>query len=116
MRTASMGRRLKEAREYRGLSQQDLADKAGLTASYISKLENDKQRPEQRTLKALADELLIDLAWLESGAEAPQIREALKAEVLTKEEYTVIKAYRAIQSPTAKELVQQMLQHATTLK
>lgn len=116
MRTASMGRRLKEAREYRGLSQQELADKSGLTASYISKIENDKQRPENRTLKALADELLVDLLWLEKGTESPQVREALKAEVLTKDEYQVIKTYRSIKDENARILVLQMLQGASQLK
>lgn len=47
----------KQWRKYRGLTQEVLADRIGLTASSISQLESGKQGFTDSTLEALADAL-----------------------------------------------------------
>jgi transcriptional regulator with XRE-family HTH domain len=51
------GRRLKEVREARGLSQQQLADQAGLHLMTVSKLERGVQEPAWPLVLALASAL-----------------------------------------------------------
>jgi transcriptional regulator with XRE-family HTH domain len=52
-----MKNRIKELREAAGMSQQQLADKAGLTAPSISRLERDTREMSRTTRKALAKAL-----------------------------------------------------------
>jgi transcriptional regulator with XRE-family HTH domain len=52
-----IGSTVKKSRIEKGLTLQQLADKTGLTAAYLSKLENEKVSPSINTLKVLADEL-----------------------------------------------------------
>ncbi|MDL2259713.1 XRE family transcriptional regulator [Deltaproteobacteria bacterium OttesenSCG-928-K17] len=52
-----IGSVIRKLRAEKGLTLQQLADKADLTAAYISKLENEKVSPSIHTLKRLADEL-----------------------------------------------------------
>jgi transcriptional regulator with XRE-family HTH domain len=52
------GRRLRRLREAAGLTQEELAERAGLTPNAISALERgERRRPYPQTLKALADAL-----------------------------------------------------------
>lgn len=53
--------KLKIWREYRGLTQQQLADQAGLKKGYISQLETGRRTGTTRTLKKIADVLGADL-------------------------------------------------------
>lgn len=54
----------KEWRKYRGLSQEELADQVGVTASTISQLETYKQGFTDTTLAALASALACEPADL----------------------------------------------------
>ncbi len=58
-------------REYRGLTQQALADAAGVCKSYISQLEAGTKTGALKTLSALAAVLRVDVddlaVWEESG-------------------------------------------------
>lgn len=49
----SLGKRIKNARARRGLSQQQLADQLGVTAQAISQFENDKSTPNYERLEVL---------------------------------------------------------------
>lgn len=51
---------LKEWRTYRGCTQQDLADRVGVTKSYISELERGLKRYNQDILEAVAKALRCD--------------------------------------------------------
>ena len=73
--TSSFGRAIKEARRQRGISQKDLAQRAGIDFTYLSKIENDKlaqdQFPKEDTIKKLAqalkadeEELLLLTRWI----------------------------------------------------
>jgi transcriptional regulator with XRE-family HTH domain len=50
-----LGRRIRELRHAKGLSARDLAARSGLTATYISRLENAKLSPTVATLGRLVD-------------------------------------------------------------
>jgi len=54
------GKVIKQARLFRGLSQQSLACKLGVRASHIGYLEQGRRRPSLSLLNALADELGVD--------------------------------------------------------
>ena len=52
---------LKEAREARGLSLQDLCDRTGITRASLSLLENGKGNPTMSTLKRVAEAIGVEL-------------------------------------------------------
>lgn len=51
-------------REHRGLTQDELARRVGLSKSFLSEIENGKKTGSVRTLRALADALGIELTRL----------------------------------------------------
>lgn len=59
--------RVRKAREYAGLTQSELAEKAGLARSGLARIEQGKGRPRRATIIALAFATGIDLNWLEHG-------------------------------------------------
>lgn len=72
--------RLREVRERKLMTQTELADRAGLTLSTISRLENDLQRPRISTARVLAEALGVQpedlIVW---GAEEAEEREAAQS-------------------------------------
>lgn len=77
--TKQAGRRLRDARKAAGLTQQELADKAGLARMTVVRIENGHQEGANlATLRTLADALgvrLMDLADLEESPVAPILSE-----------------------------------------
>ncbi|WP_299564731.1 cupin domain-containing protein [uncultured Sulfitobacter sp.] len=57
-----IGQRLREIRIERGLSQRELANRAGLTNGTISLIETDKTSPSVASLKSLLDAIPISMA------------------------------------------------------
>ena len=57
--TAAFGKRLRKLRESRGWSQNQLADKAGITQAMLSQLESSAKQPGWETVQALADAMEI---------------------------------------------------------
>ena len=55
---------LKQWRKHRGLTQEQLAERAGLSAPYISQLESGRRQYTQELLELLATELRCELADL----------------------------------------------------
>jgi transcriptional regulator with XRE-family HTH domain len=55
---------LRKCREVRGISQSTLAKEAGISASYLSQLENGKRDPKLTLLTRLANALGIPVAIL----------------------------------------------------
>jgi transcriptional regulator with XRE-family HTH domain len=59
-----MARRLKYWRKRRGLSQEELAKRAGVGRSYLARLETMRQDPTLSTLEKLAKALRVKAARL----------------------------------------------------
>ncbi len=55
-----IGEKLKEVRTKRLLTQEELAEKAGVTAATVVNIERNKQQPHFRTIRKLAKALDID--------------------------------------------------------
>jgi transcriptional regulator with XRE-family HTH domain len=65
MTAPSLGTALKQAREVRGLSGVDAARAAGISAAYLSKLENDAvKKPSPHVLNQLSEALTVPYAGL----------------------------------------------------
>lgn len=71
-----LGEKLRELRTKEGLTLEKLADKAGLSKSYVWELENrESQRPSAEKLTALADALGVSAAYfIEEDVRAPEER------------------------------------------
>ena len=73
--TSSIGSRLRQARTERGLSQEQLAERAGVSAGFVARIEQDRRRPGIATVFRLAaalgtepSRLLDQRDRLESGS------------------------------------------------
>lgn len=63
----SIGKTVKLHRTWKGLSSHELANKAGISASYLSKIEGDKVNPSIGVILDIADALEISLDELLNG-------------------------------------------------
>jgi transcriptional regulator with XRE-family HTH domain len=59
-----LGRRVKELRQARGLSQEQLADRMGINAKYLSSIERGKENPTLDLLFKLAKALRVETGAL----------------------------------------------------
>jgi transcriptional regulator with XRE-family HTH domain len=59
-----LGRRIREERDKRGMTQQALADKTGLSRGFIARLETGRHDPSATTLAKLARALRVDVGDL----------------------------------------------------
>jgi transcriptional regulator with XRE-family HTH domain len=55
-----IGEKLKEARTKRLLTQEELAEKAGVSAATVVNIERNNQEPHFRTIRKLANALDVD--------------------------------------------------------
>lgn len=67
---AQFGAAVRKLRKARGLSQEELADRAGLAVPYLSRLENGKNNPSLAILADLSLALDVPLAQLLRGIRA----------------------------------------------
>lgn len=58
--TKKLGKSIREGRTALGLSQQELAKKVGVQASYIAYIENDRRRPSLPVLRRMAQVLSLN--------------------------------------------------------
>lgn len=66
----SLGRRIAELREDRGMTQKQLADRAGLSVTFLSEVENGKRNISMGKLLSIADELDTTTDFLARGTHA----------------------------------------------
>ncbi len=66
---STVGGRLRQARERRVMSQEDLARAADVTEATISRIENGHAQPRPSTIRKLAGALNVDPGWLLFGDE-----------------------------------------------
>lgn len=62
--TSSVGSRIRQGRDRRGLTQAQLAERAGLSPVYVSDIERGAKRPGLGALNKIAGALGIEMAWL----------------------------------------------------
>ena len=72
----TVGERIREIREKRGMTQDKLAEAAGLSKSFLSEVENDKSNISSRILLRIANELGASMDYLLDGI----VKEALARE------------------------------------
>ena len=60
-RELTIGRKLRELRDQRQLTQQDMAEKAGVPRTYISRIENARLLPGPVMLRRIADALHVEI-------------------------------------------------------
>lgn len=77
MTGTTFGQRVKEARDYRMLTQAELAERAGLHRVHIAAIEGPRaDRPATvRTVRRLAAALGVDPHWLRDGTGEPAYTE-----------------------------------------
>jgi len=77
MQDETFGQRVRKARDYRMLSQGELADRAGLHRVHVAAIEGPRaeKRPYPKTIRDLATALAVDPHWLRDGA-GDMLREA----------------------------------------
>jgi SOS-response transcriptional repressor LexA len=63
----SVGRRIKELRQVKGLNQKDFAASLGIVQGFLSGIEREKKSPSDTLLIALCNLYEINEAWLLSG-------------------------------------------------
>ncbi|MBB6633604.1 helix-turn-helix domain-containing protein [Cohnella thailandensis] len=63
----SFGSRLKQARNGKQWTQNQVADKLGIDFTTISKYENDRSQPDNDVLRELADIYEVSIDWLLTG-------------------------------------------------
>ena len=64
LKPLGIGKRIKSKRKERGFTQQELANKANISRSYLGDLEGDRYNPSIDTLKDIADALGVDITEL----------------------------------------------------
>ena len=67
----TFGKRLKQARSNKKLTQNDVAGKLGIDYTTISKYENNNSQPDNEILRELAELYEVSLDWLISGQAMP---------------------------------------------
>jgi len=73
----TIGQMIKQARQSKNLSQKQLAEKLGVSASMIGQYENDLRKPKIERLAEIATALDIDISILESNKEQEDITNRL---------------------------------------
>jgi len=59
-----LGKIIKDTRRKKGFKQIDLAEKCGITPSYLSQIENNQKEPNLATLKIISEQLDVPLPIL----------------------------------------------------
>ena len=72
----TVGERIRAIREKRGMTQDKLAETAGLSKSFLSEVENDKSNISSQILLRIANELGASIDYLLDGT----VKEALERE------------------------------------
>ena len=64
IRLSDIGKRIKQARQAKGLSQMELAEAVGISVSFLSNIEVGRQSMNIRTLIAISDILDVSTDWI----------------------------------------------------
>jgi transcriptional regulator with XRE-family HTH domain len=69
----SLGKKLRNIREERGLSQRDLSQRAGISTNAVSLIERDENSPSVSTLQSLAAALNVKISYFFDDQETQQV-------------------------------------------
>ncbi|BFH17948.1 helix-turn-helix domain-containing protein [Paenibacillus melissococcoides] len=78
----SIGRRIKELRKEKGVSQKDLAETIGVSRGNVGDWELDKVKPGADALLALSEYFEVTTDWLLSGNEPSNARKLVQGSAL----------------------------------
>ena len=67
---AEMGRRVRQRRAERGMTQEQLAEKVGISTSFVGHIERAEKTASLETMAAICACLGVDLDWLVFGKRA----------------------------------------------
>lgn len=67
MEVNKLGERIKQIRLAAGLTQQQFAERIGLSRNFIAVIETSGRKPSDRTVSDICREFGVSLAWLENG-------------------------------------------------
>ena len=98
-----LGTRLKQLREERGYSQQQLADSLHLSRSTIEMYEHGKRDPNTETKEAIADFFNVNMDYL-FGRE--KISPADSGEILVKDERILLDMYRSLNAAGKRRIIE----------
>src|SRR5918912_1537868 len=86
MSRALIGRTVRRLRQEKGLAQQALAARLGISASYLNLIEHDQRKVSGTLLIKLAETFHVDLAAL-SGVQERRLEGALRARIPVQSRY-----------------------------
>lgn len=102
----TLGGKIKEIMQARGYTVRGLADKIGISYSYLSDIRNDKQDPSLKTLKRIADALNVDTyVLLKSYRKDKEKKNCL---YYTKEEKQLIENYKKLNKSNKNHIKKQI--------
>lgn len=67
MESATVGQRIREARERIPLSQRELADRIEMSYAQLSRIEKGRSMPRPATVRLIAEKLGVSASWLATG-------------------------------------------------
>ncbi|MBI5193232.1 MAG: helix-turn-helix transcriptional regulator [Nitrospirae bacterium] len=83
-----LGEKIRKAREYKEITQEELAEKCGVSSVYINYLENNKRRASYKLLMKIADVLEIPISELSKDLSLKTDSEQRLLEVLRDHDIT----------------------------
>lgn len=112
-----LGSRLKKARENKRLTQQDVADKFGVSNGTISGYERNYRDPDSDTLSQLADLYEVSLDWLK-GREQKESEYSLPEELMVKIIKEAEAEYKVSlrDDPVVESAVRDLIRHLAKMK
>jgi transcriptional regulator with XRE-family HTH domain len=103
----SIGKRLRELREARHLSQGDIEERTGLFRCYVSRVEGGHTIPALATLEKFAQALDLELYQLfYSGRRAAKAPKVSRQRPLTREERNLVGLFKRLPPPDKKLLLE----------